>query len=333
MLSPSDLLHLPYTPDLTTGGIAYACRSLAYTYDRMGGTPADRLRRIVAGIAVELAFRRLLVANHVPHDLQGATPFTDPDRYDVALGGRRCDLKSFLIYHQDRIRLIQNQPEKLLDAEALIPVDQMASGPMYDEDLYLFAFFTATLTPRTQEVVQALAAKKPVMLIHVFPDRWTRSPNWRSLGQLVMKTELPQPITVDIGGQGEDRKFKEARLTLPPGQRFLVPGDWYGISYLSGTEFPRARLGMHSPTLAETYLIQPHQWANIWVYGLEIILAGYITRGEFRRRARHLPSGSRVFQYAHTQTENLFLPVSELHPLSDLFLRAQNWASQNVQSP
>ena len=29
MLNPSDLIHLPYTPSLTEGGITFACRSLA----------------------------------------------------------------------------------------------------------------------------------------------------------------------------------------------------------------------------------------------------------------------------------------------------------------
>jgi hypothetical protein len=38
MITPNDFLHLPYTPDLTEGGIAYAIRSLPYTYDRMGGS-------------------------------------------------------------------------------------------------------------------------------------------------------------------------------------------------------------------------------------------------------------------------------------------------------
>jgi len=60
MISVSDLLHLPYTRDLTEGGIAYALHSLPYTYNRMGGSPYDRLRRIAAGAAVELAFRRYL---------------------------------------------------------------------------------------------------------------------------------------------------------------------------------------------------------------------------------------------------------------------------------
>ena len=86
MLSSSDLLHLPYTRDLTEGGIAYAVRSLAYTYNRMGGSPYERLRRIVAGVAVELAFRRYLTEQDIPYDVMGATPFTDPDRLVTTRG-------------------------------------------------------------------------------------------------------------------------------------------------------------------------------------------------------------------------------------------------------
>jgi hypothetical protein len=39
MITAKDFLRLPYTSDLTEGGIAYACRSLNYTCNRMGGTP------------------------------------------------------------------------------------------------------------------------------------------------------------------------------------------------------------------------------------------------------------------------------------------------------
>jgi hypothetical protein len=58
---------------------------------------------------------------------------------------------------------------------------------------------------------------------------------------------------------------------------------------------------------------------------MEVILAGYLPRGEFRRRATLLPAGSRVLQYARTRTKNLALPVGELRPLSDLFERVQKW--------
>ena len=84
-LVPADLIRLPYTPDLTRAGIAYACRSLPYTYDRMGGSSFDRLRRIVVGVAVAVAFRRLLAERRIPHDTLGTTPFTDPDRIRVTI--------------------------------------------------------------------------------------------------------------------------------------------------------------------------------------------------------------------------------------------------------
>src|SRR5512145_3161542 len=106
-LPVASILRLPYPSDLTRAGITYALRSLAYTYDRMGGSPFMRLRRIVAGKAVELAFRRYLDAQQVPYDNLGATPFTDPDRYDVALGGHRCDVKSFLISRREAIRQVR----------------------------------------------------------------------------------------------------------------------------------------------------------------------------------------------------------------------------------
>src|SRR4030095_1718145 len=103
MISSSDFIRLPYTRDLTEGGIAYATRSLAYTYNRMGGSPYERLRRIVAGVAVELAFRRYLSEQNIPFDVQGATPFTDPDRCCVSLRAGRCALKFSLLTSRAQI--------------------------------------------------------------------------------------------------------------------------------------------------------------------------------------------------------------------------------------
>ena len=128
MIASSDFIHLPYTRDLTEGGIAYALRSLPYTYTRTGGSPYNSLRRVIAGVAVELAFRRYLSEQNIPFDVKGAAPFTGPDRYDVSLGGRRCDIKSFLISYRDQISEMKRNPEIVLNAPALVPSDQNAGG-------------------------------------------------------------------------------------------------------------------------------------------------------------------------------------------------------------
>ncbi len=74
---PPAILRLPYDATLTVAGIEYAKKSLHYTYNRMGLGTAARLRKIVAGVAVELAFRRWLEAAGAPYDVLGATPFTE----------------------------------------------------------------------------------------------------------------------------------------------------------------------------------------------------------------------------------------------------------------
>ena len=84
---------------------------------------------------------------------------------------------------------------------------------------------------------------------------------------------------------------------------------------------PAGRVGVHSPRLGETLLIQPGEWGNIWVYGLEILLAGWLSRQEFSDRASFVAPGSRVFQYDRTRAKNLAVPISSLHPMMELLRR------------
>ncbi len=107
----------------------------------MGRSPVDSLRRMVGGVAAELAFRRSLSEQGIPFKVLGATPFTHPDRYDVSLGGHRCDLKSFLITRRPQIARHPAETRALvLQAPALLPLDQFAAEGRKPDDLYLFAF-------------------------------------------------------------------------------------------------------------------------------------------------------------------------------------------------
>lgn len=328
MLAPSDLLRLPYTPDLSEAGIAYACRSLAHTYDRMGGQPVDRLRRIVAGVAVELAFRRYLGEAAVPFDVLGATPFTDPDHYDVSLGGHRCDLKSYHISRRDQIRLLRRDPGLALQAPALVPLDQFGAEGHRPDDLYLFAFLLGLTAASREDVEQALAAGQPVHLIHPLPDAWARPPDWLPLEGLVLKSECEAPLAVEIGGQEAGREFVTARLELPPRTRLAVETAFHSLAYVHAAERPAARLGLHSPRRGEAYIIPPHEWGNIWVYGMEVLLAGWLTHEEFRRKATVLNAGAHTFQYNRTRVKNLSVPMTELNPLGELFEKVRRWEAQ-----
>lgn len=328
MLQSSDLIRLPYTPDLTEGGIAYACRSLAYTYDRMGGSPFGRLRRIAAGVAVELAFRRFLGEQAVPFDVLGATPFTEPDRYDVALGGHRCDLKSYLISRRPQIAHIRRDPAAVLDASALVPLDQFAAEGHQPDDLYLFAFLLGLVAASHADMERAAAADQPLYLIHPLPQAWARPALWAPLEGLALKSECSAPLSVEIGGQDVGRRFVTCRLNLPPRQRVAVGEAFCSLAYVRALRRPEARLGLHSPQRGEAYLVRPHEWGNIWVYGLEILLVGWLTHEEFRRRASVLQAGAQTFQYARTRTKNLAVPMRELQPLPALLERVKAWGAK-----
>ncbi len=325
MLNSADIIRLPYTPDLTEGGIAYACRSLPHTYDRMGGSPFDRMRRIVAGVAVELAFRRYLAQQNIPFDVKGATPFTDPDRYDVSLGGHRCDIKSFLISHRTQITSLHADPALILQAPALVPLDQYSADGHSENDIYLFAFLTGLIAASPDDMQKASGAGQPVYLIHAMPKTWTRPRTWAPLGTLALKSESDERLMLEIGGQDSGRDFVTRPVELLPHTRCEVNAGFYSLAYVHVQSRPGARLGIHSPPRKETYIIESIEWSNIWVYGMDIYFAGWITRDEFRRRASLIREGSRVFQYNQTRTKNLAVPISGLRPLSELFERVRQW--------
>ena len=323
MLSSSDLLHLPYTSDLTEGGIAYALLSLPYANQTY-----ERVRRVVAGAIVELAFRRYLSQQDIPFDIAAATPFTDPTRHDVLLGGHRCDIKSFLISHRDQIADIRRDPGVLLKVPALVPSDLHANNGHSDNDLYLFAFISGVIAASQSDLKKVVETNQPHHLIHIMPEKWRKPFHWNPLGPLVLKSESDTEMLVELSGQDSGRGSLMRLVNLPPKTRVTVDDPFYSVTALHVKNIPSARLGIHSPAHKETHLISPMEWGNIWVYGMDITLTGFISRGEFRQRAKLLPPNSCTFQYDRTKTKNLTVPVSELSPLPDLFARVREWKSQ-----
>jgi hypothetical protein len=133
---------------------------------------------------------------------------------------------------------------------------------------------------------------------------------------------------IEIGGQAEGREMRSCRVELPPRTRVKLRGEFFSVSYLHIQSVPEARIGLYSPVRKETHLIGAPDWGNIWVYGVDIVLAGYLPYEEFSRQASFLPTGSRVFQYDPTSVKNLAVPVSDLKPIAELLKRVRAWSSQ-----
>ena len=140
-----------------------------------------------------------------------------------------------------------------------------------------------------------------------------------------LKSDSAETQIVEIGGQIEGRELRTSVLELPPKTRVKLDEGFHSLAYVHIKALPKARIGIHSPALQETYVIGEMDWGNIWVYGVDILLAGYLTREDFNQNARGILPGTRVFQYDRTRTKNLAVNVSELKPLSELFQRVREW--------
>jgi hypothetical protein len=327
MIKASDILHLPYTSDLTKGGIECACRFLGSSSFPKGGLTVELLRQFVGGMAAELAFRRSLSEQEIPFQVFKLMPFTQPDRYNVSLGGHRCELNCSIITRRPQIAKLRKDPTLAMHGPALLPIDQFSAEGYRQDDIHIFAFLLGLTTVTKEELDKALAAGQPTCLIHLLPVGWSCPTEWLPIEKLVLKSDCEIPITVELGGLNSEREFSTARMELLPKKRVVVEQCFHSLAYLHASCRPDGRIGLHSPTRGEALIIPPHAWGNIWFYGMDIFLMGWLTHEEYRRRAKVLNAGMHTFQFERTREKSLLVPMEELNPLKPLFKRIQIWAA------
>ncbi len=318
MITPSNLIKLPYTPDLTEGGIAHALRSLSHGFDGPGSVSYARMRRSVANTAVEIAFRRYLSQQDIPFEVQTAMPFTDSERYDVSLDGRRCDIKSYLISHREQLMEMRRRPEILLKASALVPSDQHAREGHKRDDLYIFAFLAGLIAASQDDLKKAVTSDQPHYLVYIMPEQWRRPQHWNPLGTLSLKSDSDEELILEINGQDSSREVMHKVISLPPKTKVVVDDPFYSVTSMHIRRLPDARLGIRCDAVREACVVPPVEWGNIWIYGMDIFLTGWLSHEEFGQIAKPLPINSRTFQYEHTKVKNLYVPVSNLKPLQNL---------------
>ena len=335
MLTKTDLLRMEYTPDLTEAGILSICQMLACSSRYFGKKPYSYLRRKIGRVIVELALRRMLAERQVPFRTLELEPFSDPPQHQLSLGGHRLHLNSYLLGNKAQIRSVRNDPAALLQASAITPLDQFVSEAQTSKDIYMFAFLLG-LSARSQADQQKLkATEQPHFYLAVLPKSWSQPAAWIPLDPIALKSEADHPVTVELGGLNADRNFIHTQLQLQPRTRTIVADEFYSLAYIHLLEHPQARLGVHSPRFqqhAQMYIIQPEDWGNVWIYGLEIWLAGWLSLEEYRRRAVILPAGQSSYQFARTRHKNLSVPMTELQPLENLFEQIRTWQAEKIKA-
>jgi hypothetical protein len=192
-----------------------------------------------------------------------------------------------------------------------------------NSDIYLFAFLAGLVTATEEDLQKVIQKQLPYSFIHVMPESWARPAKWNPLGMLVLKSDAEESQRVEIGGQDEGREMRSVEVEIPPKKRIELDSEFFSLAYIHLKGQPNGRVGIHSHFRKETYVIEKSFWNNIWVYGMDLVLTGYLTREEFNRRASFLREGARVFQYDKTRTKNLAVNVCDLKPISELLERVK----------
>jgi len=318
-VTAADFIHLPYTADLTRAGILYACQSLAQAQRQIKVNPIHALRTLVVTAAVDVAFRRYLSQQGVPYQTLNVTPFSQPGHSEIILEKRRCVFICALSAGTAEGRPSREQVSALALKQARVPAAYLNTESHFDPELFLFAFVFHLPTFTRLDPRHPPKIDQPHYLLYPMSTLWARPRRWRSLGSLVLEVDAPRPITLDIGGLGEDRRYFSRTLQLQPHQPLDLHLGLYTLAYLALPTYLNGRIQIYSSGLRRRYSPSPDRWGNLWIQGSEIILVGYMSRGEFRQRAFTLHRGNQPWPAeAHTLKDRA-IPVSALHPLRDLF--------------
>lgn len=324
MISATDFVHLPYTPDLTEAGILYARRVLPRLRSPSGRGFYDTVGRAVAATALQLAFRRYLSEQGIAFGVQASVPFLDSDRFDVEFSGRTCELTSFLISRQREIDALAADPGLALRAPALVPADRHAAEEVRGDGLYLFALVSGLVAGGRAGARTATWPGGRTFWMHIMSPAWMRPQTWAPLGPLALKADSSDTVSLELSGQDGSGTHLDLVVELPPSQRVEVNAPFHTLSHLHANARPDGRVGIHAPSRGQTYLIGPGDWHDAWLHGKDICLLGWITLEQFRMRARLIPEGRRVFQFSKTKTKNLAVDVSSLKPVRQLLERVRD---------
>jgi hypothetical protein len=132
-----------------------------------------------------------------------------------------------------------------------------------------------------------------------------------------------------VTGTCKSKDILKEQMHLSPLREVASQAEFYSLNLLSITQERDARITVNSPQIKKNYHIDGNDWVNIWVYGMEIILAGFITFGEIKHSARSLKSSAQTSRLANTTSTEVALPLISLHPLVDLFQSALNWSAND----
>lgn len=327
MLTAADLIELDCEDGLIQAGVQLACRAASQPGRFPELNSFDRIRLLAGDCIADLALRRCLSRSSIPHQTISSPGFNQAGSSDVVLGGRRCLTAAQLICSRKIIRQLRGSPQSILDRKVYLP-ERVVWDAYGDEDLFVFAFVLGLVTRSREAIKKALVARQPIYLFHRMPPAWSLPEVWSPMEKLVIKTDVSKLVSLSLHGQDGHQRYLSQTLEVQPHTRTEINTDLFSIGALQIDRVPSGPVGIHSPLLGETRLVAPYQWGNVWLYGIRVVLAGYIRKVDFYRQAGQANPLEALSANPCLKRESLLaLPAAALKPLPGLFRKVEAWTT------
>jgi hypothetical protein len=106
-------------------------------------------------------------------------------------------------------------------------------------------------------------------------------------------TNLSQPMELVIQGALANQTPWREPVALDHAASYRSP-PLHALLALHTLALPQAEILVASENRASPWRLRPGGWENIWLYGMEVLLLGWTTAGEFRRMSTMSPPSPRA---------------------------------------
>ncbi len=285
-LTADDVVRLPWEDRYTLAGALHACRSLP-GWGRSRPRPSlPDLRQRGAQAGAELALRAWLEGQGIPYHLAPTAGLRPGSLPRLVLWGHRLWLHLALVGRAPE--LPEDVAARLLAGQAEVPDTLLDSAGAMPEDLFVFACLVAEITRRRPHLRRLAAQGQPVFLVALPPTAWRRPP--RQAAPWQVRNDSRFPLHLEMGIETAGRRPRVEQVHLPACAQVCLPARAEGLRYLHTRRLPGAALVLRRAGTPE-WVVSPGRWHDLWLRDPALLLLGWITRREFRRRARRATDG------------------------------------------
>lgn len=320
-----DLVELPCSEDMISAGVTYTRRGYLSMFIAHSRVSTARLRSLCSQSIASLAIRRWLTSENVPHNLLAFAPLTNPKLHQVMIGGRSLHVFCHLISNHDLVRKYRQSLRSLLQVD-LSSADLRRIAPnAVPGDLLVIVVMLANVCHSYAESVHRMNDDDHVLGVAIPPQPvWRQQRPWRSLGRLILTNPGPERIDLEINGLEADRHLVVARVTIAANQSVEISSDLYNLVCLCTESIPGSTPQAESQARKAKWLITPGTWSNLWFYEPQLLLAGWLTKGDSEQGFK---SSLRDHRDRKTPRQDDFQApfyIQDLRPIGELIRRIRH---------